>query len=502
MRSANAHAHQSRAYRQVIQNTAVVLTLICALLTIPASAQTFTSLGSLDYTFGRNPQQASIVQGVDGNFYGAANSGGTFGEGDIFKVTPDGTLSEVYAFCTTLGNCTDGRFPSGLAVGADGNFYGITGSGGARDFGSLFKLTPDGTLTTVYSFCPNPGCFQGQVPTGALALGTDGNFYGTTQIGGFPGHGIVFKITPTGTLTTLHVFCKLQNCPDGANPAAGLVLARDGTFYGTTTHGGANGQGTIFRIGPTGNFTTLHSFCTQTNCTDGQFPNGPLVVTFDGNIFGAAGGGGTGSLNGSPAGLIYELTAGGTYSTIYNFCVQTNCQDGIDTQDITLGADGRLYGVTQSGGFTNNGTIFRLTMTGVLTRLHSFRNTDGRIPQSAVVESTDGSFYGTTNIGGVYDKKNCQQQGCGTVYRMAPVGSKPFVKTVTPGGHVADSVIILGNNLTGTTSVSFHGTAASFTVVSATEITATVPSGATTGTIQVATPSGTLNSNVVYRVLN
>jgi uncharacterized repeat protein (TIGR03803 family) len=502
MRNAQAHEPQSHAYRPVISNMAVVLILISASMTVTVSAQTFTSMGSLDYTFGKNPQQASIVQGVDGNFYGAANTGGTFGEGAIFKVTPDGTLSELYAFCTTLGNCTDGRAPSGLVVAGDGNFYGITAAGGAKDFGSLFKLTPDGTLTTVYSFCPNPGCFQGQVPTGALALGTDGNFYGTTQIGGFPGHGIVFKISPTGTLTTLHVFCKQTNCPDGANPVAGLVLARDGTFYGTTTRGGATGQGTIFRIGPTGNFTTLHNFCMETNCSDGQFPNGPLVVKFDGNIFGTTGGGGTGSLNGSPSGLIYELTTGGTYSVIYNFCVVTNCDDGISPQDITLGGDGRFYGVTADGGFINAGTTFRLTPTGVLNTLHSFRNVDGRTPQSAIVQSTDGFLYGTTTYGGIYDKKNCQLQGCGTVYRMGPPGLKAFVKTVQPGGHVGDSVIILGNNLTGTTSVSFHGTAASFTVVSATEITATVPTGATTGTIQVVTPSSTLNSNVVYRILN
>lgn len=502
MRNAQAHGPQSHTYRPVISNMAVVLILICSAMTMPSSAQTFTSLGSFDYTFGENPQQASIVQGVDGNFYGATNLGGAFNRGTIYMVTPQGTLSSVYAFCAQ-GSCPDGAAPQALTLGADGDFYGITEAGGGTTFaGSFFKITPDGTLTTLYNFCPKPGCFQGMSPSGALALGTDGNFYGTTQIGGYPGHGVVFKITPTGTLTTLHVFCKETNCPDGSTPAAGLVLARDGTFYGTTTRGGAAQQGTIFRIGPSGNFTTLHSFCMETNCTDGQFPNGPLVVTFDGNIFGAAGGGGTGSLNGSPAGIIYELTAGGTYSTIYNFCVVTNCDDGINPQDITLGTDGRLYGVTAEGGFINDGTTFRLTTTGVLNTLHSFRNTDGRIPGSALVEGTDGFYYGTTTYGGVYDKKNCQLAGCGTAYRMGPVGSKPFVKTAQPGGHVGDSVIILGNNLTGTTSVTFHGMTASFTVVSATEITATVPTGATTGTIQVATPSGTLNTNVVYRVLN
>jgi uncharacterized repeat protein (TIGR03803 family) len=501
MTSAKTHKLQCHTYRQDLRNMAMVLILICAAMTIPLSAQTFTSLGSLDYTYGGEPQQASIVQGVDGNFYGAANTGGAFNGGTIYKVTPDGTLSLVYTFCSQGAECSDGRFPLSLVVGADGNFYGITGGGGATAFGSFFQLTPAGTLTTLYSFCPDPGCFHGQTPSGSLALGTDGNFYGTTQIGGYPGQGTVFKITPSGTLTTLHTFCKQTNCPDGAVPAAGLVLARDGTFYGTTTRGGSTQNGTIFRIGPAGNFTTLHNFCLESNCTDGQFPQGPLVVTFDGNIFGATGGGGTGSLDDSPSGMIFELTAGGTYSVVYNFCVVTNCDDGINPQDITLGTDGKFYGTTAVGGFINQGTAFRMTSAGVLTRLHSFRYTDGAKPENALLEGTDGNFYGVTTYGGTYDKKDCAGEGCGALYRLS-VGLTPFVKTVQPGGQVGDSVIILGSDLTGTSSVSFHGTAATFTVVSATEITATVPTGATTGTIQVVTPGGTLNSNVAFRVLN
>jgi uncharacterized repeat protein (TIGR03803 family) len=389
-------------------------------------------------------------------------------------------------------------------VGGDGNFYGIAGGGGnVNGAGTFFKLTSDGTLTTLYNFCPDPGCSNGQLPSGSLALGVDGNFYGTTQVGGFPDHGTVYKITPTGTLTTLHVFCRQKNCPDGANPYAGLVLAHDGAFYGTTIKGGTTQNGTIFRIGPGGAFTTLHNFCVETNCTDGQFPNGPLVVTFDGSIFGVTGGGGTGSLSGSPAGIVYELTAGGTYSTIYNFCAVTNCEDGINPQAITLGTDGRLYGGTAEGGFINAGTTFRLmTTTGTLTRLHSFRNADGRGPASAVVQHTDGFLFGTTAYGGTFNKKLCLLQGCGTAYRMGPPGLKAFVRTVQPGGHVGDSVIILGNHLTGTTSVSFHGTAALFTVVSDTEITATVPAAATSGTIQVVTPSFPLTSNVAFRIVN
>jgi uncharacterized repeat protein (TIGR03803 family) len=491
---------QCHGYRQDLRNVAMVLILICATMTISMSAQTFTSLGNLNYTYGGEPQQASIVQGVDGNFYGAANDGGAFNGGTVYKITPDGTLSLVYAFCSH-GDCLDGRFPLGLVVGADGNLYGITGGGGATGFGSFFQLTPAGALTTLYSFCPQAGCFHGQLPSGSLALGTDGNFYGTTQIGGYPGLGTVFKITPGGTLTTLHVFCRTDCSLDGEKPAAGLVLARDGYFYGTTTGGGTTGNGLIFRIGPSGSFTALHSFCLQTNCTDGQFPYGPLVVTFDGNIFGATGGGGTGSLDGGPSGMIFELTAGGTYSTIYNFCVVTNCDDGINPQDITLGTDGKFYGTTAVGGFINQGTVFRMTTAGALTRLHSFRYTDGAKPENQLVEGTDGNFYGATTYGGTYNKKDCAGEGCGALYSVS-VGLKPFVRAVQPGGQVGDSVIILGNALTGTTSVSFHGTAATFTVVSDTEITAPVPTGATTGTIQVVTPSGTLTSNVVYRVVN
>jgi uncharacterized repeat protein (TIGR03803 family) len=188
-----------------------ILILLCAGLVLAAPAQTFTSLADLNGSDGANPRYNGLVQGTDGNFYGTAFEGGTYGRGSVYRVTADGTLSLLYAFCSRT-QCSDGAQPEGpLLLGADGNFYGTTSGGGATNYGTFFKLTPTGTLTTLYSFCPQLGCHDGTLPTGPLVQGFDGNFYGTTAGGGgASGRGIIFKITPTGILTAMHNFCSLS----------------------------------------------------------------------------------------------------------------------------------------------------------------------------------------------------------------------------------------------------------------------------------------------------
>ena len=182
---------------------------------------------------------------------------------------------------------------SSLVQGPNGNLYGTTYSGGPygkQDFGTLFRVTTDGDMNVVYDFCPQPldNCPDGELPYGNLTLANNGNFYGTTSGAGFNNYGTVFKITSEGALTTLYSFCPLgfQHCIDGANPVAGLVEGTDGNFYGTTQQGGVNsncfqndlsGCGTVFRITPIGELTTLYSFCAQTNCADGFYPHGGLV---------------------------------------------------------------------------------------------------------------------------------------------------------------------------------------------------------------------------------
>jgi uncharacterized repeat protein (TIGR03803 family) len=206
--------------------------------TITSPAQTFIPLVSFDKSNGANPL-GNLTQGFDGSYYGTTNKGGANNSGTVFQLTPSGTLKTLYSFCAQP-NCTDGGAPqAGLVLARNGNFYGTTQVGGANFEGTVFKITPSGTLTTLYSFCAQPNCSDGSNPYAPLVQASNGNFYGATAVGGANSEGTIFKITPSGTLTTLYSFCAQPNCMDGATPYAGLIQAIDGNFYGTTQQGGA-----------------------------------------------------------------------------------------------------------------------------------------------------------------------------------------------------------------------------------------------------------------------
>jgi uncharacterized repeat protein (TIGR03803 family) len=476
-----------------------IVAALCAASAISSPAQTLTVLANFGVNSGSSPQ-GPLAQGVDGNLYGATTFGGsgTLSIGSIFDVTPGGELTTVYNFCSKK-HCNDGSEPnSGLLLAADGNFYGLASSSGLYGNGTMFRLTPAGNLTTIYNFCSQTNCADGGYPERWLAQGTNG-FYGVTGGWGAYGFGTVFVINQAGTLTTLHSFCPSRdgsNCPDGRNPQGGLIQASNGNFYGTTNEGGVNGYqgGTIFEITPAGQLTTLYSFCSKANCADGATPNG-LMQAANGNFYGATYAGGTTGCNGNGCGTIFEMTAAGKLTTLYTFCKKSGCVDGWGPSTISQGTDGNLYG-TSVGGTFGQGTIFRITPSGEFTSLYNFCTSEtscpeGRLPETGVSQATDGNFYGTTVADGAY--------GYGTVFSLS-MGLGPFVKTAPAAARIGTKIIILGNNLTGTTSVSFNGTAAAFTVASDTEITATVPGGATTGTVQVVTLGGTLNSNVSFRV--
>jgi uncharacterized repeat protein (TIGR03803 family) len=265
---------------------------------------------------------AGLVQATDGNFYGTTTSGGTNGWGTIFKITPSGTLTTLHTFCARGYPCADGgETYAGLVQATDGNLYGVTTLGGANTWGMIFKITPDGTFTTLYNFCSQPVCTDGSQPFAALVEATDGNFYGTTSSGGANGYGTVFKVTPGGTLTTLHSF----NVSEGYSVAA-LVEATDGNFYGTTANGGTSnncvgGCGTIFRITPTGTLSILHSF----DGSDGELPVGALAQAIDGNFYGTAKFGGAGS-----DGTVFRISVG-LNNTPWQFVPVTPCR-AVDTR--------------------------------------------------------------------------------------------------------------------------------------------------------------------------
>jgi uncharacterized repeat protein (TIGR03803 family) len=368
--------------------------------------------------------------------------------GTVFKITPGGALTTLYSFCSD-SNCTDGAVPfAGLVQATNGEFYGTTQSGGANCFpeegcGTVFKITQSGTLTTLYSFCAQGGCIDGSNPSGGLVQAANGEFYGTTLGGGANGYGTVFKITPSGTLTTLYSFCSQNGCTDGDSAEAGLVEANNGEFYGTTSGGGANGYGTVFKITPSGKLTTLYSFCKKSRCTDGANPEAGLIQATDGDFYGTTYyGGGT-----NYGGTIFKITGSGTLTTLYSFCALSGC-------------------------------------------------TDGEYPLAALVQDTSGVLYGTTYQGG---SGGACFNGCGTVFSLS-VGLGAFVKTLPTSGKVGAAVKILGTGLIGATNVTFNGTAAVFSVVSGSEIATTVPTGATSGKVEVITPGGTLSSNLAFRV--
>jgi uncharacterized repeat protein (TIGR03803 family) len=474
-----------------------------------AQAQTFTRLRSFDGANGSGPY-AGLVQATDGNLYGTTENGGLpYAVGTVFRISPDGKFKTVYNFG---GADNTGYYPNaGLIQGTDGNLYGTTHSGGINFGGTVFKLTLHGKLTTLYEFCSNntagsgsAGCTDGYEPNAGLVEGTNGEFYGTTFYGGATasenqtGAGTVFKINSKGTLTTLYSFCSKTGCTDGALPNAGLVQATDGNFYGTTNSGGIpvadTDYGTVFKISPEGTLTTLHSF----SYTDGGQPDGALIQASDGNLYGTTSEGGP-----NLYGTVFQITLpGGTLTTLNSF---SNTDGAVPFAGLLQGTDGNLYGTTLEGGSSVNGdgTIFKITTGGTLSSLYSFclktHCPDGDFPYAGLVQHTNGTFYGTASAGGSTSGSDCEGDACGTVFSLS-VGLGPFVETQTTSGKVGAAVKILGTDLTGATSATFNGTAAVFDVVSASEITTTVPAGATTGDVTVTTPTGTLTSNKEFLV--
>jgi len=452
---------------------------LSAAAAIVSQAQTVTTIAN----FPGYAPYSGLVQAPDGTFYGT-NPGGEIGdEGSVYNVTASGTLATICNF--GFGSCPDGQFPTApLVLASNGYFYGTTQQGGSALEGNLFKMTTAGAETNLYSFCVTT-CDDGAEPEAAIIQAGNGELYGTTG-------STVYKVTLNGTLTTIYSFLCSPTCADGVDPGA-LVQASDGNFYGVTGSGGANNDGTVFRITPSGILTTLHNF----NGEDGATPLGSLVQ-LNGELYGvtyAGGKSGTFCQDGQDlaCGTIFKISLGGSFKNLHKF---TGTDGGNPCCALTLGTDGNFYGTAQWAGANMSGTLFQITPAGTFTTLYNFCSQefclDGVRPTGSLLQAASGTFYGLTGEGGT--------QGNGVVYSLS-MGLGPFVATAPTSGKVASNVIILGYNLTGTTSVTFNGIPASFTVASDTEITTTVPAGATTGKVKVVTPTATLNSNVAFGVV-
>ncbi|MBL9117860.1 MAG: hypothetical protein JNJ83_22820 [Verrucomicrobiaceae bacterium] len=355
-----------------------------------------------------------LVEGADGNFYGTTVNGGVSGWGVVFKVTSGGTHTVLRSFT----DVSAGAYPqAGLVQGSDGSFYGTTQQGGTSIYGTVFKITADGTHTVLHRFNGTGG----SKPEGGLVLGSDGDFYGTTVSGGANGNGTVFKITAGGTHTLLHSF----NGTDGREVRAGLVLGSDGSFYGTTHQGGANGQGTVYKITSSGTHTLLFSFSSIL----GRNPQAGLVLGSDGSFYGTTEQGGA---NGK--GTVFKITANGMHTLLHSF----NTADGSSpVTGLAQGDDGSFYGTTKRGGASDSGTLFKITSSGTHTVLHSFDGVGAAYPASTPLFGTDGNIYGTASQMAIWRwRKTLGLAPVATTLTANPVGmtGATLNGTVNPGG--------------------------------------------------------------------
>jgi len=442
------------------QRACQMLGLSCSLMSILAacgddrySGPSSAEIPGGDSSTADGSGPSGVIQDRDGNLYGTTVNGGHYNQGAVFRITPAGTEKVLYSFA---GGPTDGAQPNGgLIQGSDGNFYGTTnnggtgvcpraqplsGNGGQSPCGIVFMVTPGGTETVLYFF---QGTADGGEPNGGLVLGRDGNFYGTTVSGGLAnaycgtdGCGVVFKVTPAGAETVIYEFG--DHSDDGTIPS-NLVQGTDGNFYGTTSLGGQPDEGTVFSVTPTGTELLLYSFSGR---NDGEEPAAPLALGSDGNFYGTTNSGGTstnnavvscldGGLTGG-CGTVFKVTPTGALTMLYAF--GGSATDGAhpySVSGLSQSNNGSLYGTAGAGGDITNcsdgcGVVFSITPAGAEATLYLFHggSTDGAYP-SALVQGGNGDFYGTTAQGGEFNG--------GTVFRVSPAGVETLLHSFGGG---------------------------------------------------------------------
>ena len=409
-----------------------------------AHAQTYTDLFNFDGTHGSDPSYPQLLaQGRDGNLYGTAPIA-NHADGVVFRFTPGGVPRVLHTF-----DGADGERPySGLTLGADGNFYGTTFMGGSNGLGTVFRIAPNGILTTIHSFTSADG--QTEEPPIWSASGDLYGIVGSTA----------YKISRSGAFSTFTSLSGGSSSP--------LLQATNGDFYGTGGEG-TSGHGSAFRMTADGRVTVFFNF-------DAHVPasNAALIQASDGNFYGTTYIGGDRN-----QGVIFRLTPKGEATILHNFPDPNYPHDGSEpSAGLVQASDGNLYGVAKTGGTVGYGVIFEITLAGDYSILYNFDEATGGNPTSTPMQHTNGVIYGLTAGGGT--------NGLGVTYSFN-LGLPPFVRLLPTLGKIGTTVEILGQGFTGTTGVSFNGVAAAFNVESDTYLTATVPAGASTGPVAVTT---------------
>jgi uncharacterized repeat protein (TIGR03803 family) len=523
--------------------------LLVSVAAAPLHAQ-FTYVDEYEFncaTRGCSPDDlGSLAQGSDGNLYGTTESGGLHAFGTIFSATTSGTYTDLWSFDGVTGEEPFGA----LTLASDGNYYGATGIGGANNAGTLFRFTPPSTVTVLHSFTSSDGLAlvaptQGkdgilygitsngtaysltltgtykQLPAapggiyGPLLLASDGNLYGASSRGGTSNNGTLFRMsTPSGSIKVLHNF----NDTDGATPSGGLVQASDGTLYGTTAYGGANENGTIYKSNVNGKVTVLHSF-DPNGAADGQIPDAGLLLASDGYLYGVNNSGGANS-----GGTIFRINTTGTFTKLFDF---TNTAPGVagSNPNATLmqHTNGNIYGLSFSGGTNNDGVFFSLLAANLIQILkvagpifllpggpvqvlgnnltHVIAVNFGGVSAQFTL-GTDSILTATVPNGALDGLVNVIFDTGLMTQTMSSYHILPKITNLDPSsGHVGSVVNITGGGFTGAKKVTFGGVVAtSFSVLSATLIQATVPTGAKTGKVGVQTPNGSATSPKKFTV--
>jgi uncharacterized repeat protein (TIGR03803 family) len=417
-----------------------------------------------------------VAQGRDGNLYGTGQSRGANSTGGVFKLTPAGVETLVASFPATWVNCG-----FGLTLANDGNFYGTCQLGGANNAGLIYRVTPAGVLTDIYDFLDRTT--DACCPFGGLVLGANGALYGTTgTFGSASSPQVAFGISTEGVYKTLYTFS------DGNGYPSVLTAGSDGNFYGTEADADGYGNaGGVFGMSSSGEFKLLYGF----NNSDNVYgPSTGVVRDSNGKLYGT-----TAFPSGTGNGALYDVTAGGKFTDIYNFPASLDFDEAAN--NMIQASNGELYGASYNGGTSAEGGLYELT-TGNVFSSYSFATDSnmGGDPGAPLMQNTNGIIYGINNSGDTADS------GYGTVFELN-IGAAPFISLVTPvyAGAEGTQVQILGQGFSKSSVVKFGGTEATKgTLTGSTFIEATIPAGALTGDVTVTTGSTVLSTVFSYSI--